>query len=57
MRKIELVGLQPAGGRMESAKETFMRSLMTDDIWNTVLRLPVKYREVLVLRTHYGLSI
>ncbi|MFC0331468.1 RNA polymerase sigma factor [Paenibacillus sepulcri] len=57
MRKIALVGLQPAGGRTESAEEAFMRSLMTDDIWNTVLRLPVKYREVLVLRAHYGLSM
>ncbi|MBO7743563.1 RNA polymerase sigma factor [Paenibacillus sp. MWE-103] len=57
MRKMTLVGLQPAGGRTESAEETYMRSLMSDDIWTTVLRLPVKYREVLILRARYELSM
>ncbi|GGD61000.1 hypothetical protein [Paenibacillus nasutitermitis] len=32
IRKITLVGLQSAGGRTESAEESYMRSLMTDEL-------------------------
>lgn len=57
MRKMTFVGLQPVGGRTESAEESYLQSQMADDIWKAVLRLPVKYREVLVLRAHHGLSM
>ncbi|MFB9324776.1 RNA polymerase sigma factor [Paenibacillus aurantiacus] len=40
-----------------SAEEETMRRLAADELWDTVLKLPRKLREVLLLSSHYGQSM
>lgn len=40
-----------------SAESVFFAGALVDDIWQHLLSLPCKYREVLVLVTRYGFSI
>ncbi|MBT2291188.1 RNA polymerase sigma factor [Paenibacillus albidus] len=50
----ETVGLDLA---VESAEEDFLRQSLSGEVWGLVLSLPRKYREVLILQAHYGLTM
>lgn len=56
-RKAMLLGfLSPAVGA-KSAEEQYMSRAFTDTIWEHVLKLPPKYREVLILDAHYDMPL
>ncbi len=40
-----------------SAEEEFIERNATDELWTLVLQLPVPFREVLVLNSHYSFSL
>ncbi|WP_379357550.1 MULTISPECIES: sigma-70 family RNA polymerase sigma factor [unclassified Paenibacillus] len=62
-RKVVLFGAHQHGDRDEggatefSAEQAAMNRAHANDIWATVMSLPVKHREVLVLAYHYDLSM
>jgi RNA polymerase sigma-70 factor (ECF subfamily) len=57
VRRVTLVDyIVPRGGH-RSAEEEALDHLYADNIWNAVLKLPAKYREVLVLDGKYDLSV
>jgi len=56
-RKTILMEYVPVMGNHPSAEEVFFRERVSDDIWVEIMKLPVKYREVLVLSTCYQLSL
>lgn len=40
-----------------SAKSEYMKHQYTDEIWNQVMKLPDKYRETLILYSHYQFNM
>ncbi len=56
-RKTILMEYVPIMGTHPSAEETFFRERISDEIWANVMKLPAKYREILVLSTYYQLSL
>ena len=56
-RKVTLVDYFADRGAHPSAEEEALERLVQDDAWQAVLRLPVKYREVMVLHFHHQLSV
>ncbi|WP_336785250.1 RNA polymerase sigma factor [Paenibacillus sp. MMO-177] len=57
MRRVLLVGRGAAhDGESPSAEQEAMRLAFTSELWNAVLELPVKLREVLVLHAKYELT-
>ncbi|SIR50333.1 RNA polymerase sigma-70 factor, ECF subfamily [Paenibacillus sp. RU4T] len=56
-RKSILMEYVPIKGTHPSAEETFFKERISDEIWDVVLKLPAKYREVLILGTYYQLSL
>lgn len=57
MRKVTLVDFIPTRDTEPSAEHETMEKLAISDIWQKVLKLPVKYREVLILYGHHQLSM
>ncbi|OWA36031.1 hypothetical protein B9G55_09190 [Saccharibacillus sp. O16] len=57
VRKVTLPGHLPEPQSWESAEETFLNDELASEVWRIVMRLPLKYREILMLRAHYELSM
>ncbi|MCQ6562451.1 RNA polymerase sigma factor [Paenibacillus mendelii] len=57
IRKVVLVGFISTKEVNPSAEADYLKRMMVDDIWQIVMRLPVIYREVLILQAHYELSM
>jgi len=55
LRKMVLFGQTGPNRTHPSAEDDFLREY-TDDLWAVVLKLPVKYREVLVLHARYDMA-
>jgi RNA polymerase sigma factor (sigma-70 family) len=56
-RKVTLMGFISQSGEQQSTEKHVIDKLATNEVWQKVLQLPVKYREVLVLYAHYQLSM
>lgn len=57
LRKVTLVDFISVPGSERSAEMEVIEKMAVNDIWKKVLKLPAKYREVLVLSAHYQLSM
>ncbi|MBM7565905.1 RNA polymerase sigma factor [Paenibacillus sacheonensis] len=58
MRRVVLFGaVNPSSGASPSAERESMDKLLTEELWAVVLNLPRKLREVLLMNSHYGLSM
>jgi len=57
LRKVRLLAYVPSGKTVPSAEQESLDRQVVDDIWNIILDLPQKYREVLILDMRYDLSI
>jgi len=56
-RRVTLVEYISNTGSAASAEGLFFQRESVNDIWNLVLKLPSKYREVLILEAHFDLSV
>ncbi len=56
-RKVTLVDYITFQGSSPSAETEVIQGMESGEIWKLVLRLPAKYREVLILYGHYQLSM
>jgi len=56
-RRVKLQEHTDLEGFSPSAEEAYMSESLTGEVWRIVLQLPGKYREVLMLAAHYGLSM
>lgn len=56
-RRVTLMEFIPSKGEQPSTEQIVIDKLATSDMWKLVLRLPVKYREVLLLFAHHQLSM
>jgi RNA polymerase sigma-70 factor (ECF subfamily) len=56
-RKVTLQRFAKQDGCEKSAEQEAMENLAIHDIWKKVLKLPAKYREVLVLSAHHQLTM
>lgn len=57
LRKVTLVDLFAPAEKHPSSEQEAIDKWTVNEMWNLVLKLPVKYREVLILYAHYQLSI
>lgn len=57
VRKVTLPGYIPETEAADSAEAAFLQKELTSDVWRIVLRLPLKYREILTLRAHYEMTM
>ncbi|CAG7644069.1 ECF RNA polymerase sigma factor SigM [Paenibacillus solanacearum] len=61
LRRVTLVGFlhtsAEQGKSTSGAEAQVMEKLAVGDMWNLVMKLPAKYREVLILYAHYQLSM
>ncbi|MHA6481896.1 RNA polymerase sigma factor [Paenibacillus sp. strain BS8-2] len=57
LRRVILVGQPERPGREPSAESVALGRELTDDIWEVVMGLPAKYRELLILDAKYELSL
>jgi RNA polymerase sigma-70 factor (ECF subfamily) len=57
IRKVTLVDRLFRSGTSPAAEQVVFDRLESRALWETVMRLPRKYREVLVLDYHYGLTL
>ncbi|MBD0384374.1 RNA polymerase sigma factor [Paenibacillus sp. WST5] len=56
IRKILPVKTVPHGGTVQSAESQLFDRMETKRIWSAVIQLPRKFREVVILDAHYGLT-
>jgi RNA polymerase sigma-70 factor (ECF subfamily) len=57
-RKVSLIGLIfPIQPTTPSTEDIVLEQEFSNDVWQTVLHLPAKYREILVLEGKYELSL
>ncbi|MFC4104195.1 RNA polymerase sigma factor [Paenibacillus xanthanilyticus] len=56
-RRVVLAPFLAVKGTAPSAENAYMDKVVTSEIWETVLRLPAKYREVLLLHAHHQLEL
>lgn len=56
-RKVTLLAYIVPGVGAKSAEDQYMNRSYTDHIWELVLKLPSKYREVLILDAHYEMPL
>jgi RNA polymerase sigma-70 factor (ECF subfamily) len=56
IRKVTLVDVVRGGRTQQSAESQYLDQIYTNDLWNTVMRLPAKYREVLLLDAKHQLT-
>lgn len=57
IRKVTLVDWMVRKETHSSAEDEVMELCLAEDIWQVVLKLPVKYREVLILDAKYDLTM
>ncbi|WP_256975639.1 MULTISPECIES: RNA polymerase sigma factor [unclassified Paenibacillus] len=57
LRRVIPVGQPERPGREPSAEAVAMGNQLADEIWETVMALPAKYRELLVLDAKYEMSL
>jgi RNA polymerase sigma-70 factor, ECF subfamily len=57
IRKVTLIDFISDIGSYPSAETEVIKKLATNEIWEKVLSLPLKLREVLVLTAHHHLSV
>jgi RNA polymerase sigma factor (sigma-70 family) len=57
LRRVTLVDFFVEKGNHPSAELQALDRYVHDTTWASVLKLPLKYREVLILNAHHGLSI
>jgi RNA polymerase sigma-70 factor, ECF subfamily len=56
IRKVTLVDVVRGSGTQRSAEIQYLDQAYTNDLWNMVMRLPAKYREVLLLEARHQLT-
>lgn len=56
VRKVMLVDRYVPRDSHPSAEHEAIELMLTEDVWEIVMKLPVKFREVLVLDAKYGLT-
>jgi len=56
-RRVTLIDFISSRGEQSSAEQEVIEQMAINDMWKAVLKLPVKYREVLILYAHYQLSM
>jgi RNA polymerase sigma-70 factor (ECF subfamily) len=56
IRRVTLVDVVRGSGSQNSAESQYLDQSYTDDLWNIVMNLPAKYREVLQLDARHQLS-
>jgi RNA polymerase sigma factor (sigma-70 family) len=56
-RKVTLMGFIGHSGEQQSTEQSVIDKMATSEMWQMVLQLPIKYREVLMLYAHYQLSM
>ncbi|MCR8635343.1 sigma-70 family RNA polymerase sigma factor [Paenibacillus sp. N5-1-1-5] len=56
-RKVMPVGFVRLRGTVLSAEQQALDHIVTDNLWNIIMRLPQKYREVLVLEARYDMTL
>lgn len=56
LRKVRLLPSVEVSGTARSAESEYLDAHFTDEIWEIIMALPVRYREVLVLDIRYGLT-
>nr|WP_255570343.1 sigma-70 family RNA polymerase sigma factor [Cohnella sp. CFH 77786] len=56
VRKVMLVDRQVTRETHPSAEQDAMGRMLSEEIWELVMRLPAKFREVLVLDAKYGMT-
>ncbi len=54
LRKVTLMDIIRSPETVHSAEQQLIDRIQTQEIWNIVMKLPVKYREVILLEAHYG---
>jgi RNA polymerase sigma-70 factor (ECF subfamily) len=57
LRKVTLVDLFTPAEKQPSTEQEVMEKMTVNEMWELVLKLPVKYREPLILYAHYQLSM
>jgi RNA polymerase sigma-70 factor (ECF subfamily) len=57
VRKVTLMDWVSGSATSPSAEQEAMASSFSDDIWAAVMKLPVRFREVLVLHAKYELPV
>ncbi|WNQ11292.1 RNA polymerase sigma factor [Paenibacillus aurantius] len=57
IRRVTLLDRIQRQGSVRSAEEAFLDAEVADGIWRAVLRLPVPFREVLLLDMQHGMSM
>ncbi|UVI32720.1 RNA polymerase sigma factor [Paenibacillus spongiae] len=58
IRKVTLLEtVRPPSGSSPSAEDITFKSMEAKQLWTRVMQLPIKFREVIILDYHYGLSI
>ncbi|MCQ6557736.1 sigma-70 family RNA polymerase sigma factor [Paenibacillus mendelii] len=57
MRRVTLTAWISSKATSPSAEHEVVEQSLSDDIWRTVLKLPLKFREVLILHGKYDLSV
>jgi RNA polymerase sigma-70 factor (ECF subfamily) len=55
-RKVTLVGFVQSGGTASSAETEAVENLYASEIWQKVMSLSSKYREILILHAHYQMT-
>jgi RNA polymerase sigma-70 factor (ECF subfamily) len=56
IRKVTLVDVVRGSGTQRSAESQYLDQVYTNELWNIVMRLPIKYREVLLLEAKHQLT-
>lgn len=56
LRKVSLVGFLAETRPMPSAESEYFTKAFSDELWNSVLKLPQSSREILILSAQYGLQ-
>lgn len=56
-RKVTLMDYIAPSSTQPATEHTVIEQMTVNDMWRMVLKLPVKYREVLLLYAHYQLSM
>jgi RNA polymerase sigma-70 factor (ECF subfamily) len=56
LKKVSLIGFLQETSSMPSAESEYFTMAFSDELWNSVLKLPQSSREILILSAQYGLQ-
>lgn len=56
VRRVLLVDIVRPGGKASSAENDYIAREAANEVWRSVLELPIKHREVIILHARYELS-